>query len=312
MRKLAYILLVVCCVNLHANITDSIETEEGIPVVLKNDKTGKTKKISLLKLNFTQQDADRLNDRIRSLPLLHENFKPSFIKIFDLGMENVPVLDQGQEPTCITFAVSNLVNAHKKAGDFISQQCLLQFSQTIASYNCPNAWKGSWGTCILGQIKNYGVVNKDDCPTKYPNQNAGALDYYTHQRLSKNGQWSHSFNYSQLNYANDVNTVKSLLQNKKRVLIAFYISKYNNVGSPIDDYENGLWELPANTTNASQVCGYSMQDCGGHGVVITGYDDQRQIFKVRNSWGAEFGAEGDYYMTYDYFRVMTQRGYVIT
>ena len=50
----------------------------------------------------------------------------------------------------------------------------------------------------------------------------------------------------------------------------------------------------------------------GHEMIITGYDDiavavdnngqkHQGLFVLRNSWGAQVGNKGDFYMTYDYF-----------
>lgn len=39
---------------------------------------------------------------------------------------------------------------------------------------------------------------------------------------------------------------------------------------------------------------------GGHAVSIVGYDDSRQLFTIRNSWGADWGANGYFYMPYAY------------
>jgi C1A family cysteine protease len=39
---------------------------------------------------------------------------------------------------------------------------------------------------------------------------------------------------------------------------------------------------------------------GGHAVLCVGYDDSRQAFIVRNSWGASWGDAGYFYMPYDY------------
>ena len=54
----------------------------------------------------------------------------------------------------------------------------------------------------------------------------------------------------------------------------------------------------------------------GHEMVVIGYDDNAQVmddegnvnvglFKVRNSWSKQAGDQGDYYISYDHFRVMT-------
>jgi C1A family cysteine protease len=39
---------------------------------------------------------------------------------------------------------------------------------------------------------------------------------------------------------------------------------------------------------------------GGHEMDIVGYDDARQAFKVRNSWGALWGASGYCWISYNY------------
>jgi C1A family cysteine protease len=40
---------------------------------------------------------------------------------------------------------------------------------------------------------------------------------------------------------------------------------------------------------------------GGHAVLVCGYDDSRQKFIVRNSWGTAWGDKGYFYMPYAYF-----------
>ena len=39
---------------------------------------------------------------------------------------------------------------------------------------------------------------------------------------------------------------------------------------------------------------------GGHAVLCVGYDRKRRLFIIRNSWGAEWGDKGYFYMPYDY------------
>lgn len=39
---------------------------------------------------------------------------------------------------------------------------------------------------------------------------------------------------------------------------------------------------------------------GGHAVLAVGYDDERQIIIVRNSWGVNWGDKGYFYMPYSY------------
>ena len=39
---------------------------------------------------------------------------------------------------------------------------------------------------------------------------------------------------------------------------------------------------------------------GGHAVMGIGYDDEKQVIICRNSWGKEWGDEGNFYLPYDY------------
>lgn len=39
---------------------------------------------------------------------------------------------------------------------------------------------------------------------------------------------------------------------------------------------------------------------GGHAVVIVGYDSSKKLFKIRNSWGSDWGDSGHFYMHYEY------------
>ena len=40
---------------------------------------------------------------------------------------------------------------------------------------------------------------------------------------------------------------------------------------------------------------------GGHALLVVGYDDDKNIFIVRNSWGKEFGDKGYCYIPYEFF-----------
>lgn len=39
---------------------------------------------------------------------------------------------------------------------------------------------------------------------------------------------------------------------------------------------------------------------GGHAVLAVGYDNSTQHFIIRNSWGADWGDKGYFYMPYEY------------
>ncbi|HEX5404793.1 MAG TPA: C1 family peptidase [Pseudonocardiaceae bacterium] len=53
-------------------------------------------------------------------------------------------------------------------------------------------------------------------------------------------------------------------------------------------------------TGEAQLPGPGEQVLGGHAVLATGYDDDRQRFLVHNSWGTEWGMDGYFTMPYAY------------
>jgi C1A family cysteine protease len=54
--------------------------------------------------------------------------------------------------------------------------------------------------------------------------------------------------------------------------------------------KNGLMPMPLPTENV----------LGGHAVLAVGYDNAKQVFIVRNSWGSTWGDKGYFYMPYAY------------
>jgi len=54
--------------------------------------------------------------------------------------------------------------------------------------------------------------------------------------------------------------------------------------------ESGIVPMPHPTDNC----------LGGHAVVVVGYDDAKQLFTMRNSWGPDWGDQGYFYLPYEY------------
>jgi C1A family cysteine protease len=57
-----------------------------------------------------------------------------------------------------------------------------------------------------------------------------------------------------------------------------------------DVAKTGMVPLPTHGENA----------LGGHAVLAVGYDQSRQVYIVRNSWGAGWGDAGYFYLPFDY------------
>src|SRR6185437_870347 len=71
--------------------------------------------------------------------------------------------------------------------------------------------------------------------------------------------------------------------------IVFGIEVYDSFQTPTSD-STGVIAMPGPNDNVE----------GGHAIVIVGYDDNKQLFKFRNSWGAGWGDRGYGYLPYAY------------
>ncbi len=114
----------------------------------------------------------------------------------NLGMNGVPVLDQGKYPTCVTFAVTAAIDAAINKGDYISQLCLLQLSTSLAENSYYHSlWLGSSIRIVLDYIAHYGIMSIADqkkgyCNNvktypllynkKYENQKLSVASYHAH------------------------------------------------------------------------------------------------------------------------------------
>lgn len=72
------------------------------------------------------------------------------------------------------------------------------------------------------------------------------------------------------------------------------------------DVDRGFFNLRQHAIY-SQFSGVSE---GGHAIVVVGYDDAKQAFKVINSWGSVWGDQGFGWIAYKVFGQITREGYV--
>lgn len=221
----------------------------------------------------------------------------------DLGMENVPVLDQGSYGTCVTFATTAALDAVLKRGDFISQQGSLELDYALGD----NWWNGAYTPMdILLPLQQHGVAAKKGYPRDYPRAfYRTTLAAYLKLIDSDASAEVKKVQYT-YNKGSNLNFVREAINRNHRVLIGFIVD--TTISGSIHGYDitingqkkkGGLWACQQG--NVANRC---VKNNAGHEVVITGYDDEQQLLKIRNSWGTSVGDEGEYYMTYKYFELM--------
>ncbi len=323
-------------VESHTNETVAVEVplENPLGLAFARSLLPQTKVVRLNKIYLDKRDENKLHataELIQRDKLINGiNQIPNFITDadfdIDLKMNNVPVLDQGPYGTCVTFATTAALDAIKETGDYASQQCLLELGNTyqvhdqnfddISSYNedqyCNlSGWNGFDVECSLNRIRTHGVVAKDTCPHLYPLEENSEL---THEKLSfdeykqlSHGQWSKDFIWNKLRNPNSTFDAKRSLNNGHRILISTMMNADNlrsSIGYPVNGKKAALWALPQDAYSLEEFIHEVKNNAVGHAMIITGYSDEKQVFKVRNSWGSSAGDNGEYYMTYDYYRMM--------
>lgn len=225
----------------------------------------------------------------------------------DLGMNQVPVLDQGQYGTCVTFATTALLDAIIGEGDAISQQCSLALNKQLGH----DYWNGAQNALqILRPLRTYGVVEKSKCTSQYPDASlkisSGDYQRYTTPRMNVGTVTGNFIEPITLNM------VRSALNNNHRIVLGFGIKKNASLSIPVSGFNmkvgnkntvGGLWACSQN--GSINYCG---SPTAGHAIVVIGYDDTQQLLKIRNSWSEIVGDNGDYYMTYRFFELMSFNG----
>ena len=295
--------------------------------------------ISLLKLQLSSKAKKSVNKRIKRAIKNQQdlNAYPAFLapKVA-LGMNDVPVLNQGNHGSCVVFSITAAIDAIINKGDYVSQVCQLSLGRYIESNgHTPSGWNGSWNRTVLGQMDSFGLVSKEEqqvsgCGglTEYPMCGVDLLneesvaDFHTHsEKLSDNHiAWSTILDVYQSSF-DDINTDNVLFETKKSLLAGDRVV----IGMILLDFDNGVvgaqgtykekndpWILtPAMIDSLN-----NQPETAGHAILVTGFDDnaivtdengnsQRGIVYLRNSWGANIGDKGDFYMTYAYFKALT-------
>lgn len=284
-----------------------------------DDTLNKASKQMILRLS--NKELTVLKARNQSIqntqPLSNHSFLPEKTR---LGMNYVPVLDQGNLLNDSVFASTAAIDAALGKGDYISQLCLIQLS----NYMNPSQDTFFPLRKELSMLENYGVVIKKAQEEAGCNESAqGAINYEDYHRVSAdlsafNIIWASILDMNKA-FSERTNTEKTLhkiqeaLHNKNRVTVSFLVPQIDesDLGTVGTHHEkNDTWLLSKKIERTI----YHDPALFFHSMIITGYDnkaitldDEGQkhtgLLTLRSSWGQEAGDQGDFYMSYDYFRV---------
>lgn len=102
----------------------------------------------------------------------------------------------------------------------------------------------------------------------------------------------------------DMNSLKGILAAGHPIVVGILV--YSSMESQVTD-TTGVVPIPS----AAEIQG---QPLGGHAIVLVGYDDSKQQFAFRNSWGTHWGDKGYGYLPYQYVldASLCQEGWLLT
>ncbi len=283
-------------VNNHSSIFESTNQFSKVQLI-------SLQKSNLQKSNLLKSKPQEIKEVIEKDYTLHGVFPFQSEHSVDLGMGTVPVLNQQEFGTCVTFATTAAMNAILGLGDFISQQCSLMLNVALGN----NYWDGAYQASeIIEPLQQYGLVSKENCPVDYPHR-LSTITTTQYTSFSDPNLTAQNIKHKYF-YPITLDQVKKSLNAGHRVLFGFGLltsSDINGVGGfnakvSCETKMGGLWacQQPGNLAN---YCGLATM---GHEAIIVGYDDSQEVFKIRNSWGSDVGDNGDFYMTYKFFNEM--------
>lgn len=292
------------------------------------------KQITVLQVELSENALQRLGHRVDNA--LSDEVIINTPNKTQLGMANVPVLDQGRHGACVVFAAMGAVDAVLEKGDYLSELCLLQLGRYIEknSYS-PSGWEGSTGENVLNQMRMFGLVSKSQelangCGglTTYPLNDEGEpgteMSPEQYHQLSEPMRvdtvgWSvlldiyHVF-LDKIDMKTVLHQVKHSINGGDRITFGILLPDVNQgvvgaVGRHHVDYDS--WILTPQIAKDMK----TQKITAAHEMIITGYDDKavavdeeghsyKGLLTLRNSWGTNIGDKGDFYMSYDYFKAL--------
>lgn len=292
--------------------------------------------VTLVKVKLSPQAADVFKQRAQQAvddpkEYLFKRKLPSRVQ---LGMNHLPVFEQGPHGSCTTFATIAAIDALLGKGDYISPLCQLQLGRHLAHFGYgPSGWEGITGRSALHQIKTFGFINKSrqkayGCGglSEYPvfpgepSTEMSLTDFHLlSEKLPLRISWSslvdsYQAALKETDMALLLNEVKTAIKEGDRLTMGMLLmdTKFGTAGA-VGQYKvtDDTWVLTTSMINNMN----NNPEYYAHEVVITGYDDKAVavdhqgrkhygLLTLRNSWGSGIGDAGNFYVAYDYFKAM--------
>ncbi|MCC7479555.1 hypothetical protein IT575_14020 [bacterium] len=222
-------------------------------------------------------------------PPLFDASRPASV---DLSADCAPVGDQGTWGSCTAFAVGN--GAYNYELGFLYGSLgwdLTDPAQQVSPkflYIESGRWQGFPPSGDFGRytdlvaygLSQHGIASEANAPYDLIYEENWSAEALADAQLLKSDGYFHVPCTS----ASGLASIKHVLANLRHPV---FVSTQVDYG--FLDYQAG------------DVWSYKGPSIGGHAMLIVGYDDAMEAFKVRNSWSEDWGDSGYLWMSYDSF-----------
>lgn len=211
----------------------------------------------------------------------------------DYSPEMSEVKNQGQKGSCVGFAVAAMIEWQQQQEYLREQEQGNTYTRDKKHYDLSEQWiyhkareidgfsNDSGGTTIRAAMK---IVNKYGVPPeegwKYDDHIIGRPKFWSYSTA----KWAKSKSYYKIDTIEEMKDTLDNIGPFVTGVMVFYEFFYPD--------SNGYIDYPSNTNNYY----------GAHAICIVGYDDERQYFKFKNSWGKNWGNNGYGWLPYSYMR----------
>ncbi|SHO80805.1 Cysteine protease [hydrothermal vent metagenome] len=223
----------------------------------------------------------------------------------DLSPDMPPVRSQGGQGSCVAWAVGYYLKSYHEHLDqgttygtrdnysgVYSPAFLYNIIKVGEVGNCS---RGSYISDAFKRVENIGIAPWKDMP--YSDKEC---DTIPSQKALDDAPCAKITSYGTIDKMN-IEAIKYYLSVKEPIVIGIgvYDGFYRYYNKIDGEY------IYQNTNNDGR-------RYGGHAITIVGYDDNKNAFKIVNSWGKTFANDGYLWIDYDVFKAITNGVYVST
>ena len=233
----------------------------------------------MIKRNYNLK-IDRLHpDKLKLMVLPVQQNLPSLI---DLRNKMPPVYDQGDLGSCTANALCGLIGYDKPG--FLGSRLFLYYNERFLE-NTVSQDSGATLYDGIQSLKNNGICPETDWPYIVKQ-----FSVKPPTKCYQNALKEKALTVKNIN-TNDLVAMKTCLSSGFPFVIG--IAVYESFETR-QVAATGMVPMP----KPKEQC------LGGHAVCVVGYDDSKQSFVVRNSWGTNWGIKGYFYIPYTYLTNM--------